>query len=232
MDQKVIDIVNDESGLSDRLVTFFSSYKRRIVYLSLALVLIFALSFRFWEGNKEKAQQAFLQAKEIEQEILHGNNEIFASSVSALQSLVDATPNLKEEYSGRLAQAKLLEGKVPELPRKQRSLRQKTKAAPYKTFTEVSLLVAQGKLQEAASASEELAEQLSEQPHSTLALYNAARLGFLYQSLNQEDKEVKQWKKLQALVRKAPLENKINKVFSKGNLSFNNYVNKRLSKIN
>lgn len=248
---KHVEIIEEESStLSDRLLEFLVAKRKFIAYSSLALIVCATLLYRFVDGKKQGHDHAIIQAKLAEQALLKDDNKEFSLHLNTLSEILKENPDLAPSYTAITTQAYLLKGDSKRAEESLQDLERSSLTSPpmhFRSFSDASIMIAQGKLVNALDISESLSlsldQKLSEETKASSPLYlmNSSRMAFLYQALQQQELEKHQWKKILALLDASkqmqnPLNQRIANSFknsySQGSVSLAHYAKSRLSLLN
>lgn len=188
---------------------WLTAKKNMLVWGLLAFcVALAALSWWFsWKGresNREIAEASALFARLQTSALNPSEQEVAASELAKLTAILQSTPDLQPKYDGPLAETLLIAGNpsaaAPLLQRIERRVAQ-DKLQDFAQFAATSLLVAEGKGQEAIGKGEALLQKLNAAggalTYPYLTAYTLARLALLYQQSGEREKEQKAWGALQ-----------------------------------
>ena len=203
-----------------------------ILFASLIVAYrILSISNLNTEGDFFRAQALFTHVQENDNE--EGNNE---ADIKELQGIMQRHPELQAKYDGPLAQTSLIEGNIPQAKAFADPIFQRTKPdhlALYQDYSQTSLLIGEGKYQEALQKTDQLKVKLEGETvpmqNSALYAFNLVRRALLLQELGQSDAEVQAWKELQTLMAASQPGYNIDELFTTGEASLSQYINERMN---
>lgn len=241
-----LDYLDALDASSSPLLDFFIRYKRVILYSLLGLAVVLAGVFRFVSARSSNAEQDYLNA-EIDVYHLQSGGEKAEKSLLKLQQLLDQHGELHAKYDGLIAQNLLKLKNVPMAKEYASDALRRTSNEGglfYTQFSETSLLIAEGKYEEALQQAEQLNQKLStaiQQGESTLLYaYNLLRLGMLHQQLAHVKEEALCWNEMLRCL--SPAETPVSPAliqsfqllsshFQEGNVSLKDYIHERLGNL-
>lgn len=193
--------VNKLISLEDnRPVAWISKNSRYILGLLAAAIVLIILIFRWSALNVSKAEDAYTRAqnafnawqKSLGSEEKGGNADFLA-----LSNYLETYPNLQAKYDGTIAQTLLALGEEAKaLPFARRTLQrvQLDKLPLYRDFSENTLLIGEGKVEQALEKSQQLQNKMDEEKSSPLlAEFNLLRTGMLDKALGNREGELALW---------------------------------------
>lgn len=243
---KDLELIEEETS-SERLLNTLIAKRKVILYSTLAVVVALSFIYRFVDGKSNSYEQAIMEAKATEKALLSDSSADYSTLLSRLSEITQSYPELAPAFTPLANQLHLLLGEgAPAEQSLASSSGNANLAAPlhFRSFTDASILITKGQLNEAMDISEKLSlaldQTLNEDKRAASPLYlmNIARLAFLYQSLNQTSQERQQWKKLLSLLEASkqqnnPITQRITDLFhsaySDGSISLINYAKSRIN---
>ncbi|MBB64256.1 MAG: hypothetical protein CMO81_04260 [Waddliaceae bacterium] len=222
-----------ESAFQEQLTSFLSDHGTKIIY-GIAVIIVGVLAITRFSADKElRVQKDYLEAEAYMQQLQMGTNE----PQQVLQNITEKMNDLQDlhtKYDGRLAQHYMQEGDVQTAKKYAESILNRTKntiPSTYLAFSETSLLIAQGKLEEALKASEVLHGDLVEQnEQSQLLAYNLLRIAVLKNELDFESQN-SAWTELNDYLKTVPAGPEaptIKQNFINGSISLERYIEAKL----
>ena len=222
----------EKLSLTDHLTHFWLTKQKLILSSLVALVIISGFSLYFSGKQQKKSAQVLFKAHMIEKELMQASSDQISPQLHSLKEILAKTPELKSLYEPLLHQGFLLKGEPL-------ALSSHASVEPYHTFTDISLLITQGQLAQAAEKSSSLAQSLEKERdvYPYLTSLNAIRQAFLYQSLKSAELEKKQWETVLGLLETSganqPLETQkaiafLEHQFSQGSISISTYAKNRI----
>jgi len=156
-------------------------------YAFFGVILALLLLFRFAGFRKDHAAQDFISADYQLQKLMQGEGDEQKDSLDALKTLVQKHQSLQAKLDGPIAQSLIAIEEIEEArPFVERAIPflEQSDAAHFSTFSTLSLLVAEGKYEEALSKSQAFQNTLESEPK--LKLYNLVRMALLEEALGQD----------------------------------------------
>lgn len=213
----------------DKFVQFLVKHGyNALIGTGIIVVLLTAASYFFFK-NKASEEKDYFFTQRIFNQFISGNENAFKD----LQKSIDKHPDLQAKYNALIAQ-NLLINKNVDLAQKYLKNTLGEEKLHYKMYSDVSILIAQERYDQALEKAQELNGVLSEQKNSNihygndLFVFNLLRIALLNQILEQQEAELLAW---QELKNNTPLSEKILYVFSKDNLSLLDYIAQREKKL-
>lgn len=219
-------------------------HRQYIPYVFLSLLALIVIGYKLTSGSAAKAESNYQLAEgywtQIQRSI--GEESSFDKQKEALLQLETITneyPELRSKYDGVLAQVLLVHGESDKaMPYAQRTeTRTKTTQDPlFKEFSNATLLISQGRHQEALEASLTLKEKLLKETEPNLLLpYTLIRIAMLYQGMGEKDLEVLSWDEWKQYAEGKGLQkpdpqtlNTISTLFAEGSFTLNEYIEARI----
>lgn len=219
-------------------VEWISNNKQTILWIIIGLFAVLILAYRVMmtrtlnaEGDYFRAQTDFNQFQEA---ALTAKNAVGDSAaLNELDGFMASYPELHAKYDGPLAQTLIIEEQMPKaLPLAQATFKRTANDSInlYQDYAASSLLIGEGKYQEALQQSKLLKDKLNQQPadtlDKTLYFFNLIRLAVLNQQLGLEQEEKQAWNEVQNSAYRTDAMQSIN-LFKIGNADLNKYIEKR-----
>ena len=230
---------------SNPLIEWLSAHKRQILFGFLALFTLIVLSYRVIAARTLKAENDFFQAqidftRFQEKGIQPDESERGLELFSQLETILKRHPELHAKYDGQLVQTLIIGQDIEKAHSFAQSIFQRTEQAHldfYQQYAETSLLINEGKYQEAVLRTQQLQEKLNHQQINvsfgeTLYLFNLIRLAMLYQQLNQPEEEWQAWETLQSYTISGEALRSFYHLFNEGQLSLQRYIDERKRVLN
>lgn len=214
-----------------------------IPYTFVALLAIIVFGYKMTSGSAAKAESSYQLAEgywtQIQRHI--GEESGLSKQEDALQQLQTITndyPELHSKYDGIIAQILLAHGQSESaMPYAQRTEQrtQSTQDPLFKEFSQSTLLISQGKHQNALEQTLALKEKLLKESAPNLLLpYTLIRIAMLYQGMGEKDLEVLAWDEWKQYAEGKGLQkpdpktlNTISNLFSEGSFSLERYIEAR-----
>lgn len=179
-------------------VQYVIKHSKQIGYAALLLLLLILFSYRFLSSRSHQAEKDYILAKEAAQSLSD------PEKLLTLQSIIGDHKDLQAKYDGLVGQTLLTQGKLQEAkPYIDRTLtRVKNEASLFdQDFAKTSLLITEGKTEEALKNAYLLKEKLLESasPPPTLYAFNLIRIAFLERNLKNSASEQKAWNELKEM---------------------------------
>lgn len=218
-------------------------HRQYIPYVFISLLALIVIGYKLTSGSAAKAESNYQLAEGYWTQIQRNIGEEASlnkqeDALRELQAITNDYPELRSKYDGIITQILLVHGESEAaMPYAQRTEARtsSTQDSLFKDFTHTTLLVAQGKHQEALQTSLELKEKLLEQTEPSLLLpYTLIRIAMLYQGMGQKDLEILAWDEWKQYAEgkgsqkpdPKTLET-ISNLFTEGNLSLDRYIQAR-----
>lgn len=227
----------DEDWSSHPAIEWITSHKSVLLWAVFALVVILILALRLITWRTLDAEKDFFQAQtafiQFEQAAASNDGSIASVDLEQLQAIMQRHPELQAKYEGALAQTFLITGPVSQAQTYIGDIFKRTELdhlQMYQHYTKGSLLIAQKQYVEALESTKQLKsnlEQLGEEAHSILYVFNLVRLATLYQQLEQPEDELNAWIQLQSQPQRLDAIHAANEAFQVGNASLNQYIEER-----
>lgn len=218
-------------------------HRQYIPYAFLSLLALIVIGYKLTSGSAAKAESNYQLAEGYWTQIQRNIGEEAGlnkqeDALLQLETITNDYPELRSKYDGILAQVLLVHGESDKaMPYAQRTEeRTKTTQDPlFKDFSNSTLLIAQGKHQEALKASLALKETLLRQAEPNLLLpYTLIRIAMLYQGMGEKDLEVLAWDEWKQYAEGKGLQkpdpktlNTISTLFTEGSFTLDRYIEAR-----
>jgi tetratricopeptide (TPR) repeat protein len=193
------------------IVEWLSQYGKNALYILCALIALSLLIYRFSAGYTAHSEKEYLAAANNFATLERGSTEKREVALKELTLQLDSMPELQAAYGAPIGQTLLSRGQTEQAaPFINATLkRTRTDDLPYyRDFGATSLLIAQGKYQEALNSATALQDRMTtdiEKSAGTrpqhfgdsLFALNMLRVALLHQELNQGQDELTTWKQWQ-----------------------------------
>ena len=211
--------IDEKEDLATRITEhpyfqWFVERRQYIPYVSLAILLVIFLAFKFFTGKAAKTESNYLLAenyfamiqRSIRSEAGAGNRE---QALTKLKNLTDSYPELHSRYDGLIAQLLITQGDSEGArPYANRTFSRtaQNNLPYYSDFSHTTLLIANDQHQQALEKALALKDQLIENaaqnktaPQNrnfgdTLFAYNLLRIAMLKKELGPPEEEIQAWK--------------------------------------
>ena len=217
--------------------------RQYIPYLFIALLAVIGIGYKLTSGSVAKAESNYQLAEGYWTQIQRNISEETGiakqeDAINNLRSIVAEYPELSSKYDGILAQLLLAHGEseaaMPYAEQTEKRTAQ-TQDPLFKEFSDTTLLIAEGKLEEALQRSLNLKKKLLKQEGPPLLLpYSLIRIAMLHQGLGQDDLEVLAWDEWNQYANGKGIQkpepqilNTISSLFAEGDLSLDKYIEAR-----
>lgn len=233
MTKKDIPVSLDELD-ENPFVEWVNKNKSNLIYAFLILIAAIFLMYRFMAGTASRNEKDFYAADNYGSKLFQADGA--NDNLQKLSEIVARQPELEAKYDGLMAQTYLLLNQPQEAkPLIERNLK-RIQEDPYAlSSAKISLLVGEGKIQEAYNESLKLKETIKKANIDTvpiLYLYNMYRihsLSLFVASKEEQKKNLQEWMDLEKRglsVGVTPvLFNDFMQVLNVGDVSFQNYLN-------
>lgn len=187
----------EEAWIDHPAVQWAIANGKQIAYWALIAMLLLFTAYRYLASAAVQSEQEFITAESSMQTLASGNDT--QESLQKLQTILKKHPELHAKYDGAIAQA-LLSAQNPTeaAPYAERTL-QRTQGetpAPYLDYASTTLLIANGKYDEALKAAQSLK---SNTEYPTLYAFNLLRIAFLNRELKNAQAEKTAWAEVKEL---------------------------------
>ena len=226
-----------ESG-DNALLDWLSAYKQYILLSILVLFGIIVLTYRFVSAHTLKAEGDFLQAQMDFSRFqnVNGNNTAAQTleNLTKLETILTTYPELQAKYDALIAQTLIID----QDPNQASTFAERTfkrvkneSIELYHRFAQTSLLISEGKYEQALLETEQLQKSFETAPAeefgTTLTTFNLIRLAFLYQHLNKKNEEIQIWNQLMSSQSTPEIRSILQQLFNEGNVLLNSYIDAR-----
>jgi hypothetical protein len=228
----------NEDWSSHPAIEWLSSHKKIFLWGFLALIALLILTYRITSLSTLNAEHDFFQAQtdftQFQQESVSSEDSATSSSyLEQLEAIMQRHPELKPRYEGPLAQTLLITGQTPQAQVFVEDIFKRTQPDHlqfYQDYSQASLLISQGHYSDALQQTQQLQsslDQLNEQTHPILYVFNLIRLAMLYQQTGQSKEELQTWKQLQNQPQRVEAVFAASQVYKIGQASLNQYIEER-----
>lgn len=227
----------DEDWSSHPAIEWITSHKSVLLWGVFAFVAILILALRLITWRTLDAEKDFFQAQaaftQFEQTAAATDGSTAPADLEQLQAIMQRHPELQAKYDGALAQTLLITGPVSQAQTYVGDIFKRAESdhlQMYQQYSKGSLLIAQKQYPEALQSAKQLnsdLEQLGEESHSILYVFNLVRLATLYQHLKHPQDELNTWIQLQNQPQRLSALHAANQAFQVGNASLNQYIEER-----
>lgn len=231
------------SPVKEKMTDLIQSHGSQVLVFLLVLFTVFLIFYKLSTGTAHQSVQDYMNAQalfdRLSQEklpIIDGED----TSYSKLMTLINSHPELHAKYDAPLAQILLSTGHINASIPLTTLLLNRTKDELlrfYHDFTKTSLLISQGRTNEALQDAETLQEKLSENEQLALSHpekraygkllypYHLLRMATIYQKLGQKEQELSAWEAFdQYLQNHKDIYSKMSNHLSSGSFSLEEYV--------
>jgi hypothetical protein len=206
----------------NKFLALLSKHWSKIVLGILAIATVAVWSERLFKSNKSEKSQDFFIAQQIFERFQKGEY-LAPESIEATQNILERHPELHPKYDPVLALTFFAQQKTPEGICYARSLinhAQQHLPDVYKEYANTTLLISEGKYEEAFREASFLEAKLSEQPgYPTLEAVNTLRLLFLAREIGNTEGQHRFWTKLS----QHPSYSTLLSIFQTENLSLSDF---------
>lgn len=211
--------IDEKEDLATRITEhpyfqWFVARRHYIPYVSLAILLVIFLAFKFFTGKAAKTESNYLLAenyfsmiqRSIRSETGTGNRE---QALTKLKTITDSYPELHSRYDGLIAQLLITQGdSAGARPYADRTFSRtaQNKLPYYSDFSHTTLLIANDQHQQALEKAIALKDLLIEHAAQnkadpqilnfgdSLFAYNLLRIAMLKKELGSPEEELQAWK--------------------------------------
>lgn len=239
-----------ESPLFETVSDLVQTYGKQILGALTILLIFFLLIYKMSTGTQERSIQEFLEADVLFDRVSLQAPLAAEGKETAYQKLlerIERHPELHAKYDAPLSQILLSNNQVNRALPLTTQLLDRAKDEHlqfYRSFGETTLLISQGRYEEALQEALSLQEKLDENEQLSLSLpekqsfgpllipYQLLRIAMLHQKLDNQQEENKAWMDFSSYLDAHP-ESKslVVKLFSSGAFSLEDYVLKRVSSL-
>jgi hypothetical protein len=234
-------MLREDDFLEDNRVTewLLRNGKKLLWCIGGGLIALLLLSLWLFKGNTEISKNYYATISAFQQLEKASSPELQQAALKDMNLALAKSPNLHAKYDAPIAQLLLNAGKVEQAkPFAESALgRTDQDALPgYNAYAQISLLIAEGKHDEALKQSLMLKEALmsNETTSGSLFAFNLLRIAFLQGLAGTPSAEAASWKMWQEYASKAKDTThsgpyaQIAALFSEGKLSLNDYIDAKL----
>lgn len=213
--------------------------KQNVLWIIIGLFAILILSYRILmnrsmneEGDFFRAQTDFSQFQEA---ALNSKNQLADSTAfEDLEALMYRYPELHGKYDASLAQTLLIEEQMPKAQAYAQATFRRTQheaISHFHDYAAASLLIGEGKYQDALQQSHQLKEKMGADSlgtmEETLYFFNLIRLALLSQQLGDGHAEKQLWEEIENKSRQSASVGAALNVFKAGHATMNQYIDQR-----
>ncbi len=209
------------------ILALIIKHKQKLFYAALMLMVASAFIFRSFFNKGESQEHDFLQAQ-VNLHHLLTNSEEKGSLIAQLEEVLQRHSELHAKYDGPLAQAHINGGDAAAARDIAAPLLERTTPSYYATFSEGSLLVAEGQLGSALDHAIALKESLHGVDAPLLRAHNLLRIALLQGELGTPDQEQLAWEELLDDLARGGAEPLFMQAFTAGSISMADYADARL----
>jgi hypothetical protein len=216
------------------LVDWIGKNGSKLIGAFFLLVVLFIAVFRWGVSSTGKSEGSFINASHyfsnFEKAIEENRGDEMHHALTALLSTMKEQPSLQAKYDGIMAQLLLATNEVEQaLPLAKDTLKRTAadRLEDYRSYSETTLLMGQGKMEEALARAKGLQEKLlqgEKKEESLLIEYNLLRLAALEGQLGHKEEEriaLLEWQKT---------GQQLGHAISSGGISLAQFISTRLAK--
>ncbi len=198
-----------------RGIQWLSDHGKNLLWILLAGFLTFLLIYRLTGGSKNGVEQDYFKAENDFASIRKAkDSKSQLEELNKFTALLMKRPELQSKYDGMVAQLLLDEGDLKQgefFAERTLSRVSKNHLPLYVDYAKTSLVISNGKYEEALTQAEALKKEMisqNENPDKTkefgdvLYLFNLLRIAMLHQHLNRNAEELNAWEEF----KKAPVQ--------------------------
>lgn len=236
---KKMDLLED--WMNHPAVDWLAAHKNLLLWGFLAFVASIFFIYRWTSLSSQNNEKEYYRAetlfKEFQKTDLTADPAAVISFFDPLNAILQSHPELKPKYEGSLAQTFLIMNQLPQAELFSKDIFKRTQSDSlqlYENYSQNSLTIAQGNLDQALKEATLLKTALAqnqEASHSLLYLLNLIRLGLLNEQLGLKQEELKVWDELQ---NKAGSDSYhiLTQGLAIGKASFDDYIDERKKILN
>jgi hypothetical protein len=208
------------------ILTLFQRHKQKLLYGALLLAVGAVWSSRLLTKKESAREYEFGQAQVNLQQLLTTPEER-GNAIAQLESVLQRHGELHAKYDGPLAQAHL-NGGDPQAARAVAAPLLERHTSEYASFSEGSLLVAEGEFGAALQHAISLNEELKGVDAPLLRAHNLLRIALLQGEIGARQAERRAWEALLDELARGGAEPVFMQAFTSGALSLADYADARL----
>lgn len=213
--------------------------KQNVLWIILGLFAVLILSYRILMNRSMNAETDFFRAQtdfsQFQEAARNSKNKLADSAAfDDLEAVMKQHPELHGKYDAPLAQTLLIEEQMPKAQAYAQATFQRTDLdaiGHFHDYAAASLLIGEGKYQEALQQAQQLKEKMGtetlETMEETLYFFNLVRLALLNQQLGNGKAEKQLWEEIQNRSNQSPSMGSALSVFSAGHATMNQYIEQR-----
>jgi len=228
----------------NRFSEWISEYGKIVFYAILILLALILIIFRFSTSRSSQAEKDYLAAQNNFLVFQQDKPESKAA-LEKLQQILQSAPELHAKYDGRIAQVLLNRGDVQASQGFADRVFKRTQTnhlPSYTDYAQTSLMIAEGKYQEALASSLALKQKMlteaQEQPEKRnsedlLFAFNLLRIAFLEGQIGSAKDEMAAWEEFKKLstANQSPSSSAafatVIRHFEEGQVALKNYIESR-----
>jgi hypothetical protein len=219
------------------VIKWISAHKQLLIGAFLSLIVMLIIAYRLIAHHNANAELDFLRAQtsftQFQKNIL-SDPEAAETDLKQLQDLLKSYPDLRAKYDGAIAQSLLILNQAVKAKPFAEAVFKRTKSDHlnlYQEFSQTSLLIGNGEVQEALQKAKELKLALdlpeTAESHPALVAFNLLRLAILHQQLAQKDEERQSWELLENQLVSSRIHSELQKALQIGNTPISQYIEGR-----
>lgn len=200
----------EETLMDNPAIEWLMQNRRKIGYSALIVVLALILLYRLFAYRTEQTELEFTQAAKAFNQL--NDPQKLESSLYDLELILARYPELQAKYDGAIAQRLLNADEVPlAIPYAERALNRVSgeTTPPYLDYSKTTLLIAQGKLEEALKQAYALKNSMLQTINAhtapdfggTLYAFNLIRTALLEREFGHKAEERKGWDELNDMMK-------------------------------
>lgn len=234
----------EQATTETHVASWVQQHGKTVLYGIGIAVLAMLVIFRSAQSSNSQAQSDYVMAQHQVQQLaktIDGGD----AALDTLNDIIDRHDELRPKYEGEMAHYLLKQGKADSArPLLESSVArsQADNGALHLAYSQTSILIAEGKYQEALGQAEELQQAISDSGSSsyeTLKFFNLLRIAILQQTLGNVDGERKAWEKLKltaSWMQEGPegMPSKVAEIyhhFQAGNVGLMDYIQMRENRL-
>ena len=237
---KNLDLADDWT--SHPAAEWLMSHKQIFLWGFIGLLVLLIAASRFAVMRTVNAEKDFFQAQaaftQFQKEGASSDHSAALGELEQLDAIMKSHPEIQPKYEGPLAQTLLISGNIPQARQFADDIFKRTQPdylQLYQDYTRTSLLIGEGRYEEALPQALQLKETLDKQEFSEnpiLYIYNLIRLGMIYQQTGQPKEELNAWDQLESQPGRLEAVLAANKTLRIGQTSLKEYIEQRRKALN
>lgn len=209
------------------LLALLVKHRNKLFYVAVVLVAIGIFAGRSLTRRGAVHEHDFLQAQ-VNLQHLQNASEEKGSAIAQLEGVLQRHGELHAKYDGPLAQAHIISGDSAAAREVATPLLERATPSHYATFSEGSLLIAEGHLRQALDHSLALKEELRGADAPLLRAHNLLRIALLQGETGRPETERQAWEELLDDLARGGAELVFMQAFTSGSISLADYADARL----